>query len=121
LGHRDLLDGGARYARTTSLRLFALRCAAVEGCLSNSGTASARRSFALVPTEHPECPEHVPPARLILRFAEPKGECLVVRAIEEPSAIGLPLSLDEMHGIVDACVGFDAGVPEIVDRTKNVR
>ena len=41
-------------------------------------------------------------------------------AIEKPSTVGLLPALDDMHGIADARVGLDTGVPEIVERTENV-
>src|SRR2546429_7176080 len=69
---------------------------------------------------HAQCPERVPPTRLTYRFAEREGQRLVVGAIEKPSTVGLPLALDKVHGIADARVGPDTGVPEVVERTENV-
>jgi hypothetical protein len=86
------------------------------------GLWSARRlgSSSVAPTKHPRRPERVPPTRLTHRFAERKGERLFVRAIEEPSTVGLPPAFDKMHGIADARVRLDIGVPEVVKRTENV-
>ena len=87
------------------------------------GLGDARRlepSFSLVPTEHPQGPERVPPTRLTHRFAEREGKRLVVRAIEEPSTVGLPPSFDDLAGIPDARVGLNTGVPEVVERTEDV-
>ena len=43
-----------------------------------------------------------------------------MRVIEEPSTIGLPPTLDDLHGIPDAHVGLNTGVPEVVERTEDV-
>jgi hypothetical protein len=75
---------------------------------------------SVAPAEYPQRPERVPPTRLTHRLAERKGERLVVRAIEEPSTVGLPPAFDQMHGIADARVGLDIGLPEVVERTENV-
>ena len=64
--------------------------------------------------------ERVPPTWLAHRFAERDGERLVVRGIEEPSAVGLAAALDEVQGIHGARVGLDTGVPEVVERTEDV-
>ena len=61
----------------------------------------------LVPTKHSQGPERVPATRRAYRFAERNRERLVVGAFEEPSAVGLPFALDEMHGITDPRVGLD--------------
>jgi hypothetical protein len=86
------------------------------------GLWSARRlePSSLVPTEHPQRPERVPPTRLAHRLAEREGERLVVRAIEEPSTVGLLPALDDMQGIADARVGLGTGVAEVVERTEDV-
>jgi hypothetical protein len=42
------------------------------------------------------------------------------RRVREPSAVGLPFTFDEMHGITDPCVGLDIGFPKIVERAENV-
>jgi hypothetical protein len=57
------------------------------------GLWNARRlePSSVAPTEHPE---RVPSTRLTRRFAERKGERLVVRAIEEPSTVGLSPAFD---------------------------
>jgi len=83
---------------------------------------SARRPDAssLVPTEHPQRPERVPPARLARRFAARKGERLIVRPIEKPSTVGLSPALNKMHGIAHPRVGLDIGAPEVVERPENV-
>ena len=48
--------------------------------------------FPLVPAEHAQRPQGVPPAGRADRLAERKRQCqrLVVRAIEEPAAVWLP-------------------------------
>jgi len=43
-----------------------------------------------------------------------------VRAIEEPSTVGLLPALEDMQGIPDARVGLGTGVPEVVERTEDV-
>lgn len=43
-----------------------------------------------------------------------------MRAIEEPSTIGLLPALDDMQGIADARIGLDTGVSEVVERTEDV-
>jgi hypothetical protein len=79
---RPILGGGARrpYARA---------------CLCPSWGSSARAVHA-VPTQHTQRPERIPPTRLAHRLIEREGERLLVRLIEEPSTVGLPLALDEM-------------------------
>src|SRR5580765_1216592 len=75
---------------------------------------------SLVPIEHPQRTKRVPPARFSYRFAKPEGERFVMRVIEEPSTVGLPLVFDQMHGIADASVRLVTGTPEVVERPKNV-
>ncbi len=70
------------------------------------------------PAQHPQRAERVPAARFAHGFAERNGERLVVRVIEEPSAIGLPPALDDLHGIADAHVGRKTGVPEVIERAR---
>jgi hypothetical protein len=43
-----------------------------------------------------------------------------VRAIEEPSTVGLLPAVHDMQGLADACVGLETCVPEIVECTENV-
>jgi hypothetical protein len=72
------------------------------------------------PAEHTQSPERVPPARLAHRLIEGEGERLVVRVIEEPSAVALPAALDDLQGIADACIGWGTGGSEVVERTQDV-
>src|ERR1700716_3200370 len=75
---------------------------------------------SLVPTEHTQRPERVPPTRLAHRLAQREGERPVVRAVAEPSTVGLLPALDDMQGIADARVGLETCVPEVVERTENI-
>jgi hypothetical protein len=75
---------------------------------------------SLVPTEHTQRTERVPPTRLAHRLAERERQRLVVRAIEEPSTVGLLPALDDMQGLADARVGLETCVPEVVECTENV-
>ena len=43
-----------------------------------------------------------------------------MRAIEDPSTVGLLPALDDTHGIADARIGLDTGVSEVVERAKDV-
>ena len=63
-------------------------------------------------SEHPQCTERVPPTRFTHGFAKWQGELLDGRIIEKPSTIGLRPALDDVHGIPDAHVGLNTGVPE---------
>jgi hypothetical protein len=68
--------------------------------------------------EHAQRSERVPPAWFTNQFAKFKGQRLVVRAVEEPSTVGLPPARDKIRRIVDARVGLRVGVPEVVERAK---
>src|SRR5262249_54774745 len=86
------------------------------------GLWSARRLEPswLVPTEHPQRPERIPPAWLTHGFAERKGERLVVCGIKEPSTVDLPPVLDDVQSIRDARVWLKTCVSKVVERTKDV-
>ena len=70
--------------------------------------------------EHPQRTERNPATGLTHGFVEREGERLVVCVIKEPSTIGLPPALDDVHGIPDAHVGLNTGVSEVVERTEDV-
>src|ERR1700687_2388885 len=68
------------------------------------GRARLRRAgrfepCSLVPTEHTQRPERVPPTRLAHRLTEREGERLVVRAIEEAAPVGLLPALDDTASV----------------------
>src|SRR5262249_7031978 len=44
----------------------------------------------------------------------------VVRAIKEPSTVGLLAALNDMQSVIHACVELNAGVSQIVERAKDV-
>ena len=73
-----------------------------------------------IPAKHSQRTERVPATWIAHRFAEWDGERLVVRGIEDPSTIGLPLALDEVQGIAEASFGVMTGGPEVVERTEDV-
>jgi hypothetical protein len=57
-----------------------------------------------------------------LTIQSPARGCLtcswVSDLLKEPSTIGLPPALDDVHGIPDAHVGLNTGVPEVVERSS---
>ena len=73
-----------------------------------------------IPTKHPQRPESIPPARLTDNFVERESKRLVVRIIEEPSAVALPSAFDDLYSLRDTTVGLNTSVPEVVERPKNV-
>src|SRR5215470_6662138 len=82
------------------------------------------KALLLVPTEHPQRAQRVPATRFAYRFVEREGERLVVGVIEEPSAVGLTLALDETEGFVDTRIWAVAilkrGVPEVMEGAQDV-
>ena len=53
-------------------------------------------------------------------FAQRQGKGFIVRAIEQPSAISLLLTLEDADGLAHSGIGLRTGIPEIIERAKNV-
>src|SRR5712691_1540107 len=72
------------------------------------------------PVQHAKRAERVPPARLALAVIHLEVGFALVDVLERPPAVGIPVALDDADRLLDALVGRDAGVAQVLQPAQDV-
>src|SRR5215831_16384522 len=88
------------------------------------GTGTTRedalRILPLVPAQHAQGTQGVPPARPALALVDLDRHHAGITGLERPTPVGITLRGDQLDGFSDPCVGLDAGGAQVLEATQHV-